>query len=117
MNIDTLQLSDYTLTALAYVVMGLVFLFLTYTITRRIPSPYGWMIWCVFFTCLFAPTITSGEHPKLAPAIVGVLFTVMSKDYSQVFAAITPLLWTCGLLFSMGFLVSVIKQDQTAPNK
>ncbi|MFB2537686.1 MULTISPECIES: hypothetical protein [unclassified Acinetobacter] len=92
---------EATIAVTVYVGGTLLALYAWYGITRRIPSPFGGILWVILFAILATPTISEGENAGVAPAIIGVLFGILTKEKSL----ITNNIMLIALVMSIGFLV------------
>ena len=66
------------------------------------------------FAVLFAPTVTEGENAQLAPAVIGLMFGVITKDQSLMLKSALPILLMIGLGFVLGFLYERLRRVPSA---
>lgn len=107
---DPVMGHGYWLAVFIYIVCSITVLWLWSRITRRVPKPYGGMLWIILLAVLFTPVVVDGAHPQLAPAIVGVVFAALSNDHLRLLSNIFPITLTIGVGFLFGFLYEQIKR-------
>lgn len=92
---------ESTLAVVVYVGGTLLALYAWYGITRRIPSPFGGILWIFAFALLATPTISEGENAGIAPALIGVIFGALTGEKHLITNNIMLIL----LVMSIGFVV------------
>ena len=97
---------------LVYVIGTIIALWCWYEIAKRLPSPIGGMTWIILFAVLATPTVSEGVNAKLAPAIFGLLFGILTKEVALVRfnAALILLVIAVGML--IGFLWNKYRLNQ-----
>lgn len=107
---------EYPLAVTVYVGGSVLALLIWLRVVRLLPHPVGAMSWVVMFAALLTPTITEGDNAQLAPAVIGLIFGVITKDHSLVLKSALPILLVIGLGFVLGFLYERLRRipSQTA---
>ncbi len=99
--------------AVAFYVGGSALVLLLWTrVARALPRPLGGMSWVLLMTLLLTPTITGGEDPGIAPAVVGLGLALASKQYDEAMTYLLPMLGVMGMGFLVGFLLERIYAPQ-----
>lgn len=89
-----------------YVVACLLVLVLWLLVMRLIPRPLKGMSWMALAALLFAPGQASGGEGGIAPAMLGVFYGLITKDFAAATLALLPIL----LIFSAFLVVGAIWQ-------
>lgn len=101
---------EYPLAVTVYVGGSILALLIWLRVVRLFPHPVGAMSWVVLFALLFAPTVTDGDNAQLAPAVIGLMFGVITKDQSLMLKSALPILFVIGLGFVLGFLYERLRR-------
>jgi hypothetical protein len=104
--------SEYWLAVTVYVVGSAIALWLWRQVIRPLPHPFGGISWLVVFALLFAPTVTEGDNGQIAPAVIGLLFGVISKNKELILSSLLPILLVLGLGFLVGFLIQRLRMQR-----
>ena len=86
-----------------YVGGTIVALWAWHQLTRRMPSPLGGILWIIVFALLATPTISEGDNAGLAPALIGLIFGVLTKDNTLIFSNASAILFVAGIGFLIGY--------------
>ena len=105
---------EYPLAVSVYIGGSVLALLIWLRVVRMLPHPVGAMSWVVMFAVLFAPTVTEGEDAQLAPAVIGLMFGVITKDQSLMLKSALPILLMIGLGFVLGFLYERLRRVPSA---
>ncbi len=105
---------EYPLAVSVYIGGSVLALLIWLRMVRMLPHPVGAMSWVVMFAVLFAPTVTEGENAQLAPAVIGLMFGVITKDQSLMLKSALPILLMIGLGFVLGFLYERLRRVPSA---
>lgn len=92
-----------------YIGGTLVALWAWYNITKRLPNPMGGILWIVLFACLATPTVSEGDNAGLAPAIIGVIFGILTKETPLILSNLMVIVFVASLGFLVGFCWSRYK--------
>ena len=95
-----------------YVGGAIIALWCWYNIARRLPSPIGGMTWIVLFAFLATPTVSEGQNAELAPAIIGLIFGILTKEQPLIWANLALILFVAGIGFLVGYFWSKYKTNQ-----
>ncbi|KAA8735678.1 hypothetical protein F4V57_02480 [Acinetobacter qingfengensis] len=98
-----------------YVGGTIIALWAWYNIARRLPSPIGGITWIILFALLATPTVSEGSNAGLAPAFIGLIFGILTKENTLIIANLAAILFVAGIGFLIGFLWS--KYQTTKQNK
>ena len=93
---------EKTIAIIVYVGGTLIALWCWSNIARRLPSPLGGITWIILFACLATPTVSQGQNAELAPAIIGLIFGVLTKEQPLIWANLASI----GFVAGIGFLVA-----------
>ena len=110
------QVPEYPLAILIYLGGSALILWLWKSIANALPRPFGWMTWIIVLALLLTPTITDGVNAKLAPAIIGLMFGIISKDKTLILMNILPILFVMTLGFVLAFLWNKYQQQRVMSN-
>lgn len=87
-----------------YVGGTLLALWAWYNVVRRLPSGLAVGLWMFLLAMLATPTVSEGPNAGLAPAIIGLVFGVVTKDKSLVIYNLMSMI----LVFGLGMLVAYL---------
>ena len=105
---------EYPLAVTVYIGGSVLALLIWLRVARLFPHPVGAMSWVMLFGLLFAPTVTEGDNAQLAPAVIGLMFGVITKDQSLMLKSALPILFVIGLGFVLGFLYERLRRLPSA---
>ena len=69
----------------------------------RMPHPVGGILWIIVFAILVTPTVSEGPNSELAPAIFGLIFGLLTKEYMLVWSNLSLILFVIGMGLLVGF--------------
>lgn len=101
-----------TIAITVYIGGTIVALLCWYSIARRLPSPLGGITWIILFACLATPTVSEGDNAGLAPAFIGLIFGILTKEQPLIWSNLASILFVAGLGFFVGFCWSKYKSNQ-----
>lgn len=84
---------------------AVIALLLWYSVARLLPKPFGAMTWIILFALLCTPTISEGDNAYLAPAAIGLIFGLVTKDQTLILTNVIAMLFVMGMGFLIGFFV------------
>lgn len=84
-----------------------------YRLGQYLPKTLAGMTWIILFAVLFAPTLSEGSNAQLAPASIGLMFGVITKDTVLIWTSLIPLLVVTALGFILGYLWSKYQDNQS----
>lgn len=109
---DVIQEENIAITV--YLFGMLIALWLWFGVAKRLPNPIGGISWVILFACIATPTISEGDDAGLAPALIGLIFGILTKENSLILTNLMSIVFVAGLGFLIGFLWS---KYQTAQKK
>lgn len=104
------NIPEYNLAVAVYLGGSLIVLWLWYFIAKAVPRPFGGMSWILLFALLLSPTITEGTNAQIAPAIVGLLFGLLTDEKHLIWANLIPILFISALGFFLAYLWNKYQQ-------
>ena len=93
----------------AYIGGSIVVLLLWLLVVRLLPKPLGGISWVMLFAVLFAPGSALGDPSALAPASIGVVYSLMMKDVSGAIANALPILVVTVAGLFVGFIWQLLR--------
>ena len=108
------QFPEENVAIIVYVTGTLIALWCWYRLMRRLPNPIGGVLWIIVFAILVTPTVSEGPNSELAPAIFGLLFGVLTKEQSLIWANASLILFVIGVGLLIGFCWSKYTINKTA---
>ena len=108
------QFPEENVAIIVYVTGTLIALWCWYRLMTRLPNPIGGVLWIVVFAILVTPTVSEGPNSELAPAIFGLLFGVLTKEQSLIWANASLILFVIGVGLLIGFCWSKYTINKTA---
>lgn len=93
----------------AYLGGTLVVLLLWILVARIMPKPLGGMSWMVIFAVLLAPGTALGDQGQIAPASIGVVYAIMTKDTGAAIHNAIPVLVVLVVGLFIGFVWQLIR--------
>lgn len=108
------QFPEENVATIVYVTGTLIALWCWYRLMTRLPNPIGGVLWIVVFAILVTPTVSEGPNSELAPAIFGLLFGVLTKEQSLIWANASLILFVIGVGLLIGFCWSKYTINKTA---
>ncbi len=103
------SVAEYWLAVTVYVLGSILALWLWHKVVRPLPRPLGGMSWMMVFAILMSPTVTDGPNGQIAPAVIGLLFGVISKNKELILSSLLPMLLVLGCGFIVGFVIQRIR--------
>lgn len=97
------------LATIVYVGGTLIALWCWYNISRRLPSPLGGITWIILFACLATPTVSEGHNAELAPALIGLIFGILTKEPPLIWSNLALIFFVAGIGFLVGYFWSKYK--------
>ena len=77
-----------------------------YSVAKRLPSPLGALTWIILFACLSTPTVSEGENAGLAPALIGMIFGILTKEQNLIWSNLSAILFVAAICFLVMFFWS-----------
>lgn len=77
-----------------------------YSVAKRLPSPLGALTWIILFACLVTPTVSEGENAGLAPALIGMIFGILTKEQNLIWSNLSAILFVAAICFLVMFFWS-----------
>ena len=100
-----------------YVVGTIIVLWWWYGVAKRLPHLLGGISWIVLFAILATPTVSDGANAEIAPAIFGVLFGVLTKEQTLIWANVSLILLVIGVGLIVGYLWSKYRMNKVASDE
>jgi len=100
---------EYWIAVLVYLGGSGIALWLWHEVVRPIPRPLAGMSWMMLFALLLSPTVTEGPNGQIAPAVIGLLFGMISKNKMMILSSLLPMFIVMAVGFLVGFLVQRIR--------
>lgn len=94
---------------LAYVGGSILVLLLWLLVVRILPRPIGGMSWVVVMAVLLTPGTAAGDSVALAPASIGVVYGLLTKEYATALSSLLPIMVVIVVGFFLGFLWQLIR--------
>lgn len=91
-----------------YIGCSILALLLWVLVTRVIPKPLGGMSWVMLFALLMTPGASLDSSGAIAPASIGVVHSIMMKDFASALANLVPILFVIVVGFFLGFIWQVM---------
>lgn len=92
-----------------YVGGSAIVLFLWYLVARIIPRPIGGISWIVLCAILLTPGTSLGESGNIAPACIGVVYSVLISDYASALHNLLPIMAVIVAGLFLGFLWQLVR--------
>lgn len=108
------QFPEEHVAIIVYVTGTIIALWCWYRLMSRLPNPIGGILWIIVFAILVTPTISEGPNSALAPAIFGLIFGVLTKEYVLVWSNLSLILFVTGIGLSIGFCWSKYTANKIA---
>ncbi|WP_019673348.1 hypothetical protein [Psychrobacter lutiphocae] len=93
----------------AYIGFSAIVLLLWLFVVKVLPSPIGGMSWMAIFAILFAPGSATGNSGEVAPASIGVLYSLLMKEPGMAMRNLLPILVVFSAGMMLGFIWQMIK--------
>ena len=110
-------LPEDSIAVTVYVIGTMIVLWCWYGVAKRLPRMIGGISWIVLFAVLATPTVSDGANAEIAPAIFGLLFGILTKEQSLVWANASLILFVVGVGLVIGYLWSKYRMNKTASNE
>ncbi|WP_434353730.1 resolvase [Psychrobacter sp. HD31] len=93
-----------------YVYLGgsIIALILWLFVSRVLPKPLGGMSWVILFAVLLTPGASYDHSGEIAPASMGVVHSLLMKDFVQAISNLVPILFVVVVGFFLGFIWQVM---------
>lgn len=104
---------EHGLAITVYVGGTIIALLCWYSIARRLPRPLGGITWIILFACLATPTVSEGQNAELAPAIIGLIFGILTKEQHLIWSNLALILFVAGMGFLVGYFWSKYKENRS----
>lgn len=88
-----------------YVGGTLIALWAWYNVIRRLPTGLATVLWILMFALLATPTVSEGNNAGLAPALIGLVFGIVTKDKSLMLYNTMSMLLVMGLGLLIAYCV------------
>ena len=95
-----------------YILGGLIILWCWYGVVKRLASPLAGILWIIVFAFVATPTISEGPNSEIAPATFGLLFGLLTKEYSLVWSNLSLILFVIGIGLLLGYSWSKYKANK-----
>ena len=95
-----------------YILGGLIILWCWYGVVKRLASPLAGILWIIVLAFVATPTISEGPHSEIAPATFGLLFGLLTKEYSLVWSNLSLILFVIGIGLLLGYSWSKYKANK-----
>lgn len=102
---------EYAIAVIAYFGSALFILWGWYQLGKYLPRTFAGMTWIILFALIFSPTLSEGDNAKIAPAVVGLMFGLITHEKTLIWTNLIPILVITALGFFLGYLWSKY-QDQ-----
>ncbi|WP_205760097.1 hypothetical protein [Moraxella lincolnii] len=93
----------------AYVGGSVLVLLLWILVVRALPKPIGGMSWVVLLAVLLTPGTAAGDSVELAPASIGVVYGLLTKDHTTALTSLLPIMVVIVVGLFLGFLWQLIR--------
>lgn len=90
-----------------YIGGTIIALWAWYNVVRIFPRGLAVALWVMLFGLLATPTVSEGDNAGLAPALIGLVFGVVTKDKTVILYNMMSMLLVMGL----GLLVAYFVQQ------
>ncbi|HQV24476.1 MAG TPA: hypothetical protein PLR79_05050 [Acinetobacter sp.] len=97
------QFPEENVAVIVYVTGAIIALWCWYRLMSRMPHPVGGILWIIVFAILVTPTVSEGPNSELAPAIFGLIFGLLTKEYMLVWSNLSLILFVIGMGLLVGF--------------
>ncbi|PIE47483.1 MAG: resolvase [Gammaproteobacteria bacterium] len=101
----------------AYLGGSIIVLILWLFISRFLPKPLGGMSWIILFAVLLTPGASHDYSGKIAPASMGVVYSLLMKDFVQAISNLVPILFVVVVGFFLGFIWQVMLSSMNKNKK
>lgn len=106
-------IAEDTIATTVYVGGTLIALWAWSSVAKRLPNPLGGVTWIILFALLATPTVSEGDNAGLAPALIGLIFGILTKEQNLVLSNAMSILLVAALGFFVGYCWS--KYSATKP--
>lgn len=103
---------EETIAITVYLLGSLMILACWYGIAKRLPRLLGGLTWIILFALLMTPTVSNTNNASVSPAIFGVIFGVLTKDYPVLWANLSLIFFVVGLGCVLGYLWSKYTENK-----
>ncbi|UNU73522.1 hypothetical protein LU293_00990 [Moraxella nasovis] len=98
---------------LVYVVSSVLVILLWLFIMSMLPRPIKGMSLALIIAVLFAPGTAAGDSGDIVPAIIGVAYNILMKDFAGALVASLPILAVFAVLLFLGAIWQMLKSVVT----
>ena len=107
------SIPDESIAFAVYLLGSLIALGCWYGVTKRMPKTMGGFLWLLAFAVLLTPTVSEGSNASVAPAIFGLLFGILTKEYELVWINASLILFVIGIGSVIGYCWSTYASSKT----
>lgn len=107
---------EQSIAVTVYIGGTLIALWAWYNVTKRLPSPIGGISWIIVFACLVTPTVSEGDNAGIAPALIGLLFGILTKEQPLILSNLMAIFSVIGIGCLVGYCWSKYKTHQSIKN-
>ncbi|AUX89387.1 MULTISPECIES: hypothetical protein [unclassified Acinetobacter] len=107
------SIPDQSIAFAVYLLGSLIALGCWYGVTKRMPKTMGGFLWLLAFAVLLTPTVSEGSNASVAPAIFGLLFGILTKEYELVWINASLILFVIGVGSVIGYCWSTYASSKT----
>jgi len=107
------SIPDQSIAFAVYLLGSLIALACWYGVTKRMPKAMGGFLWLLAFAVLLTPTVSEGSNASVAPAIFGLLFGILTKEYELVWINASLILFVIGIGSVIGYCWSTYASSKT----
>lgn len=107
------SIPDQSIAFAVYLLGSLIALGCWYGVTKRMPKTMGGFLWLLAFAVLLTPTVSEGSNASVAPAIFGLLFGILTKEYELVWINASLILFVIGIGSVIGYCWSTYASSKT----
>ena len=106
------SIPDQSIAFAVYLLGSLIALACWYGVTKRMPKQWA-VLWLLAFAVLLTPTVSEGSNASVAPAIFGLLFGILTKEYELVWINASLILFVIGIGSVIGYCWSTYASSKT----
>ncbi|HAB43593.1 MAG TPA: hypothetical protein DCE70_08685 [Acinetobacter sp.] len=107
------SIPDQSIAFAVYLLGSLIALGCWYGVTKRMPKTMGGFLWLLAFAVLLTPTVSEGSNASVSPAIFGLLFGILTKEYELVWINASLILFVIGVGSVIGYCWSTYASSKT----
>ena len=95
-----------------YIGGTIIALWAWYNVVRVLPKVLAVTLWVMLFALLATPTVSEGDNAGLAPALIGLVFGVVTKDKTVMLYNMLSMLLVMGLGLLIAYCVNHYLRNQ-----